>query len=182
MTGFGYVSGVSGSDPRIDGTLQHYADVSLVISESDNVTVLVTGTGDAELVPPTGYALVSGYTEAAKVGNLLSVSGGQCVVGTLPPGDWVIKGDGYLDVSHSANNSHAGVAFGITRNAATTLTPRTVHGLLPSQADIANLCGRGTVTDIQSGDAIDVRVASDNTGTISAHSSNVNFALFKVPS
>lgn len=178
MSGWSY-AGFGSDDPRVSGTLQHAADVSLVINDSDSVTVSVTGTGNAELIPPTGYVPVSGYSETAKVGDLLTVSGGQCVVGTLPSGDWVIKGDGYLDASHSSNNSHLGVVFGITRDSVTTLTPRTVHQLLPSQADIGNLCGRGTITGVQSGDLIDVHLASDNTGTVDIHSSNVNFALYR---
>lgn len=168
-----------GTDSRIDNTAQLTSLVNIVVSEADAYTIAVTGTGSNLLTPPTGYTKIAGYTEYTNYGSLLTVVAGELVIGTLPVGNYFIVGTGYMDPSHSLNNSSVGVVFGLTRAAVTTYTPRAVHTVMPNTGNINNIAGNGTVVGVQSGDTIGVYLASDKTGTVTVHTSNIQFTLYK---
>lgn len=176
----------AGQDSRLDNGQITKADISMVINEVDQA--IYTVVANATLTPPTNFVRVDKYVAANVIDplNLLSVVNGELVVGTLPPGNWIIKGDGFLDPSHSVNGTQVGVLFGFTRGGTTSYTPRVVHARTPNNSEVSNLSGRGTIGDlaseitVQTGDKVGLYIAGTSSGDIDVHTSNVNFELIQV--
>lgn len=134
------------------------------------VTVAVTGAGDADLQPPTGYETVlNAYEETANRGDVFTVNAsGQIQVNVAG----LIEIQGYADLTHSSNNATVGVAFSITRGGGTVYSDRAVHTRMPAAGDIGHLSGGGLL-QAEAGDLISIGVASDITGTISLRTSSL---------
>lgn len=136
-----------------------------------SATVSVTGTGNDDLNPADGgfVSVLNSYTESLNESAVFTVlADGRVQVNQ----SGIVVINGYSDISHSSNGTTVGAAFSIERNAATTLSPRSVHARMPNAGNIGNLSGVGSLS-AQAGDIIGLALASDVTGTISIRASTL---------
>lgn len=159
------------------GIAQSLCQVSIT-HPSPAFTVAVTGTGDNDLDPSIYAAnfvtLLNGYSEQLNTGSAFETQPDGRVK-FLKSGAAVVSA--YADIEHTANNTTAGAVFSIERNAATILSPRSVHSRLPNTGDIGNLAGTGSF-NAQVGDIVGVALASDVTGSLSVRASSLVFEIF----
>jgi hypothetical protein len=132
--------------------------------------IVVVGTGNASLQPPTGfYSVLGHYLPVLADGVTLSATGdGQALLSR----DALLVVTAYLDVSHSMNNSTVGVVFRVDRGGSIFYSGRSVHAKMPNNGDIGNISGVGVLQAL-AGDKIGVAVASDNSGTITIQTSAI---------
>lgn len=158
--------------------LRTVARVQMSITNSVGV-IPVTGTGDDELIPPTGYVKVPFYdypdgTPAYSRGYGLEIvdSGIQ-----MKRRGW-LNIRGYMDMRHSTSTVHVGVVFAITKDGVTTLTSRAVHAKMPNSSDFGHLAGMGiTPVYLNRGDRVEVWIASDKTGQVNSFTSTIEAEL-----
>lgn len=142
-----------------------------------SAAVPIIGTGEQALNPVTfGASFVSvlnEYVQTLVTGSAIEImTDGRARA--LRAGIMTVTG--YADVSHTLNNATVGIVFTILRGGVTTLSPRTVHGRVPSIGDIGNISVVGTLA-VEVGDIIGIAVASSLTGAITIHSSSLVFRL-----
>lgn len=175
------------SSSKAFGSMELVALGSIAINNSDQATVNVVGTGTIELAPSVGYVPIP-YGSAVNMVDLtnkLSILNGVLTLGDLSDGDYVMDLTAYFDCSHNnANNAHIGIAVSLERNSVVTFRDRQIHGKVPNNADISNLAGLGIVGSsnnlLQSGDILTVHIASDTTGEVEVHTSNISLRLYKL--
>lgn len=153
---------------------KHFKQMS-VTHPNPALTVTVIGTTDADLSPalyPGSFVRFQDlFSVSAEYGDTLSLT---------PSGDILVNkpcqlgAHGYLDMTHSTQNSTAAVTIAIVRSGVTILSPRSVHAKMPNSGDIGNLAGEGFV-DALAGDEIYLSIASDKSGDISVRSASMFF-------
>ena len=157
--------------PEVSYVVKKHMIQMSITHPSPAALVAVTGTGDKDLDPASGgfVDIQSEYSTTYQYGDTFTVLGnGRVLVNT----SCQLKVGGYLDCSHSANNSHIAVTFALVRGGVTTLSSRAVHSKVPNTGDIANIAGGGFLEAL-AGDEIHFTGASDNTGDISLRSSSI---------
>lgn len=146
------------------------------MSITNNLTsIAVTGTADSQLIPPTGYVKVPFYTSVLLIGTGLSVANGEIVLDE----EGYLDATGYIDTSHSANNAHIGIVFGITVSGNTVFSDRSVHSKNPNSDDFGHLAGTGLTPKLPVGSSLSVYMASDVTGDVTPFNSTVTAKLLK---
>ena len=132
--------------------------------------LVVTGTGNHLVIPPTGYLpVLNHYKQVLLVGVGIGVTATGLA---LIQRDMLLKIDAYVDAEHSANNATVGVVFYILRGGSTVFSARAVHSKMPSGADIGNIAGTGTLNAL-AGDQVGIALASDLSGTVRIHASSL---------
>lgn len=149
------------------------SSTSLIINQSYSASIVGTGSTDFLYNVVPGEALP----------NILQVS--KYLTYNLDSNKkYYISIQGYIDVSHSVNNSTVGVLFSITRAGVVTYSQYTVNVNMPNSGDIGHIILQvddmfNDISDywVQNGDIVEVSIASNLSGVVSIEPSDVLFEL-----
>lgn len=139
---------------------------TISITNDESNSFAVTGTGTDQLVPPTGYIPLTGFTMASgSTGNdFVYTAQDELVV----PDDGYYDIDGWMSFRHTVNNSTVAVIFGFefaSDPGNIVYSPRPTAMETPRNDRLGLLSGGGAA-QLSTGDKITVWIASNNSGTV----------------
>lgn len=169
-------------------TMKTRAAFGNTVVADGTIPIVLTGTGDALLPPPTtpqpetggsynGYEKVTGLIEIEASGEL-SVSGGALVVGTNGAGDYRAP-HAWVDMSSNTTATTVGFIFGIVKasDGLIHFSQRVTGSRMAAQDDLTNVSGGGFVPSLVSGDELSMWVAADKNATVTIYDMNIGLEM-----
>lgn len=150
--------------------------------------VLLTGTGDEELTPPTipqpptggsynGYVPIQAFSMISQSGAV-SVDGYEFVVGANGAGDYRTP-HAWLDIATSANANVIGFIFGIQKfdTGLVSFSQRVTGERGAAQNLPSNISGGGFVISLEVGDRLSVWAACSITAELTVYDANLGLEM-----
>lgn len=141
------------------------------ITNNETNTYVVTGTGTDQLVPPTGYVQIGGFSLGSGTSNhdFVLNNGNELVL----PDDGYYDIDGWLNFRHSTNSSTAAVVFRFEDpQGGIVFSQRPTGENVPNNGRLGLITGGGS-SQFTAGTKVTFWIASDNSGTITIPNSTV---------